>query len=664
MAGAETVDEKDTSEDGILTEAKEAFTRAEEYEDDNRKAALEDMRFGRLSEQWPERIKRQRELEGRPCLTINRMPAFIRQVVNDARLNKPAISIHPVDDNADPDTAKVIQGLIRNIEVVSNAEAAYDTGLDNAVSGGFGYWRVDVDYTTEDSFDLDLSIERISNPFTVYGDPRSTAVDSSDWNVAFITELLSHEEFKKLYPGAEISNWEGTLADDKDQEWFTDDTVRIAEYWLREEVAKTLLRLSDGQTMYEEVYLKHKEVFDASDIIVEGDRPTIGHKVIQRLMTGAEILETTEWKGRYIPIIPVYGEEVNLEGRRYFRSLIRDARDSQQMYNYWRTAATELVALAPKAPWIGEEGTFDPDQEKWQTANTKSYSTLEYKKGGNPPIRTPFAGIPTGALQEGLSASDDMKSVMGIYDASLGIRSNETSGVAIKARQREGDVGTFHFIDNLSRAIRHTGLVLVDLIPHIYTEARVARILGEDDSTEPVQINQPFPVMDENGQPEVGENGEEVTRIHDLTTGKYDVTVKAGPSFSTKREESATQMMELLKAFPQAAPLIGDLLVKNLDWQGADEIAERLKALLPDNVRGDDPRIQQGVQIIQSLQTELRALQEDKSLESRKVNVDEREATVKAFEANTERLKNNEQIKEDYLNETLNAVAPIGVARR
>ena len=621
----------------IIEEAKEAFKQAEEAESHNRETALDDICFARLSEQWPTDIQRDREQESRPCLTINRMPAFIRQVVNDGRLNKPSIKVHPVDDNADVQTAEVLNGLIRNIEVQSKADVAYDTSLESAVTGGFGYFRINVDYASDDSFDQDIKIERIANPFTVYGDPSSTEADSADWNKAFVTEMLTDDEFESQWKDAEKVDWEAEYNDRKDELWFQDKSVRVAEYWTREEVTKKLLKLSDGQVMYEDEYTKNKDLFDALGLTVEADRPTASHNVKQTILTAAEVLEENEWPGRFIPIVPVYGDEINVEGKRYFRSLIHDAKDPQRMFNYWRTASTELVALSPKAPWIGATGAFDTDP-RWDTANTKSHSTLEYdpQSDAPPPHRQPFDGPPAGALQEALNASDDMKSVMGIYDASLGARSNETSGKAIMARQREGDISTFHFQDNMSRAIRHAGLILVDLIPKVYNTPRMIRILGEDETAETVPVNQPFEQeTDPQGQP-VPDTG----RIFDLTTGKYDVTVKSGPSFTSRREEAATQMMELLRVFPQAAPIIGDIFAKNLDWPGADEIAERLKALVP-NGQGEEenPQIQQMTQHIQALMAELQAVKEDNANEFKKLWLDFQELQVKGYEAETKRME-------------------------
>ena len=594
------------SDKDTLAEALEHFKLSEEAESENRKAWIDDVRFARLGEQWPDGVKRQREIDGRPCLTINRMPAMLRQVVNDARQNKPAIKVHPVDSGAKRETAEILNGLIRNIEYTSNADVAYDTALDHAVTGGFGYFRIDVDYACDDEFDLDIKICRIANPLTVYGDENSTAADSSDWNKAFITELYTESEFEKRWKGAEKSNWESSYRDLPDG-WRDNELVRVAEWWTREEVPAKLLKLSDGMVLYVNEYMRIKDILDAQGITVVGERDTKTNKVKQKIISGAEVLEENEWAGKYIPIVPVYGDEVMVEGKRHWISLTRWAKDPQQMFNYWRTASTELVALAPKAPYLGPKGAFNTDANKWATANNVSYPYIEYD-GAVMPQRQPFAGPPAGALQEALNASDDMKSTMGIYDAALGARSNETSGRAILQRQRESDTATFNYIDNLSRAIRHAGRVMVDLIPKVYNAPRIIRVIHEDGSNESVPINQPF-TPDQAKSPqaqayEAGKTQETVdglTRIYDVTTGKYDVTCEAGPSFSTKREEAAAQMMELGRMFPPMMQVAGDLLVKNLDWPGADDIADRLKAMLPPQLQGQSPQVMQMRQQMQQM---------------------------------------------------------------
>lgn len=627
--------EDENSDEDILENAKENFERASHAEAQNRKDGLEDLLFSRLSDQWTKEVKDQRERDQRPCLTINKLPAYIRQVVNDSRQNKPSIRCHPVDSNSDMETAKILNGLIKNIEYTSDADIAYDTALECAVTVGFGYWRVKIDYAYDDTFDLDLSIERVANPFSVYADPNSQSADSSDWEYCFVTETLTKNEFKRRWKNNEPVDWHGYTS--LSATWYSGENVMIAEYWKREPSKKDIVQLSNGEVVDAEVYTKQKEIFDIIGITVVKSRTVDSYKVMQYILTGAEVLERNEWAGCYIPIVPVYGDEVNVEGKRYFRSLIRDAKDSQRMFNYWRTTSTEMIALAPRTPFIGKKGAFNSDINKWQNANTTSYAFIEYD-GVEPPQRQAMPAPAAGLIQEAMNSSDDIKSIIGIFDAGMGAQGNETSGKAILARQRESDTSTFHFIDNLSRAIRHTGRILVELIPSVYTKDRVIRVLGEDKKPQNVQL----------GQPTVTPEG--VERIYDLTVGKYDVTVETGASYTTKREEAAEQMLELIRVMPQAAPLISDLLVKNLDWNGSEEIAERLAMMLPDQVKGQNLQVQQlqqqhamqmqqAQQALQQTQAQLsqasqqlQALQLDHMIDAEKVKID-------GFKAETDRLK-------------------------
>lgn len=629
---------KDSSTDDLLHEAREAFQQAADAERENREAALLDIKFSRLSDQWPEHIRKQREIEGRPCLTINKLPAFIRQVVNDARQAKPSIKVHPADSNADPETAEIINGLIRNIEYASNADVAYDTGMESAVTGGFGYWRISLDYAFDDSFDMDIGIDRIANPFSVYGDPYSTAADSSDWNTAFIVDRMSRKAYEAAYgdKSAPVNwdddAWSGLSGTD----WCDDEAVMVAEWWRREQIEREILLFSDLRNGELRTYAKEDMEKDPDLVMLREmgllefrqSRMAPTHKVTQYKLSGAEVLEDPyDWPGRYIPIVPVYGDEFDVEGKPYRRSLIHNSLDAQRMFNYWRTAGTELVALAPKVPFIGPAGAFDTDIDRWNTVNTKSHPFLEYD-GQTPPQRQPLdMGAAAGALQEALNASDDMKSIIGLYDASLGARSNETSGKAIMARQREGDVSTFHFVDNMARAIRHTGRILIDLIPKVYDTPRIVRIIGEDDSQRNVQINQEAPKVDQNGQPMVDEQGNAIMAMHDLTAGKYDLTVSTGPSYTTQREEAVAAMTEMIRAFPASAPIIGPELAKNSDWPGADKIAEKLEALTQG--QGIPPEVQQRLQQLEQENAQLKA---DKSIE-------QGELGVKQYDAETKRMK-------------------------
>ena len=585
--------------DTILREALERFEESAAATATDRTEAAEDIRFTWLGEQWPREIESMRKAESRPCLTINRMPSFIRRVVNEGRQSKPGVIIRPVDSQADLAAAKVIQGLVRSIERRSDAEVAYDTALLHAVSGGFGFFRVSIDYVHEDSFDLECKIDRIPNPLQVHWDVASTAYDASDWAYGFVSEWLSVEEFRSKYGKKAATVDFGTDTRGDMSRWLQTDLVRVAEYWERIERSRTIYLLDNGATIRADVVPDAlRQQMEAGGLdpagIPDGDmlagylainglsvvreREARHHEVKRRVLSGVEVLSEEDWPGSMIPICPVWGEEVWVDDRRYFRSMIRDAKDPQRMLNFWRTASTELVALAPKAPWLIEENAIPKGwEESWATANSRAHAYLMYSRGSQRPDRQPFAGIPAGALQEALNASDDIKSVVGIYDSSLGARSNETSGRAILARQRESDVSNFHFLDNLAHGIAYCGRLLVELIPAVYGARQTIRILGDDEKDEVVTLTQ-----QDGGA--VSEDGEQ--KLYNLNVGRYDVVVSSGPSFATQREESREFMLELMRQVPGAAQVIGDIVLEMFDFEGADRIAERLRALQQVNQAG------------------------------------------------------------------------------
>lgn len=560
--------------DDLVHDAREMFDESAERTNRIRERAREDVRFARHSDQWPDDIKDARSQEGRPCLTINRLPAFIRQVVNDGRQNRAGIMVKPVDSGADEKTAHVLAGLIRSIEQQSQADVAYDTALDHAVTASFGFWQVVIDWAHPQSFDKECYIRRIADPLSVYWDHATTQFDASDWSFGFVIEDVAERDFKERYPDAALVS----VDDDRayNQSWRIGDDVRIAEYYRRTVKTGKLLLLSNGmeiRTLPEKEYKgEARASLDVLGFEVIREREAEFPEVMRHVISGVEELEKPElWPGTMIPIVPVWGDEIWGENGREFKSMTRDAADAQRMFNYWRTASTELIALAPKAPFIGPEGFTAGHEADWRDANTRTLSTLEYA-GDVPPIRQPFAGIPAGIMQESLAAADDIKAVVGIHDAALGVAGNETSGRAIFARQREADVSNFHFLDNQARAIGYTGRVLLEVIPSVYSARQTVRILGEDMAESVINL--------------VTENQPAVPgKFYDLNVGKYDVTVRQGPSFTTQREETRDTLIELAERVPDAAAILGDVLVDHLDFVGSDKLARRLRALLPPEIR-------------------------------------------------------------------------------
>jgi hypothetical protein len=572
----ETTEKESKTDETIVDIAHERFQLAVTAEHENRALAVEDFEF-RIGDQWPDDIKRSRDSDGRPCLTINKLSQFIRQITNDQRQNRPSVKVNPVDDVADPETAKVLQGLIRHIEYNSNADVAYDRAFDAAATAGFGYFRVTTDYCDPTSFDQDILIKSILNPMNVYLDPSAQEPDGSDANWGFIFEDLTPEDYKQIYPNSEAASMEDWRSiGDNAPDWATEKTRRVAEYFYKVYEQATIYLLSDGQS----VQAKSEEELLSKlppEISIVNKRETTLEKIKWAKINGVEVLEESEWAGRWIPIIPVYGEEVNIDGKKYLQGIVRQAKDSQRMYNYWVSTETEAITLAPKSPWIVAEGQLEGYEHVWAEANRKNFSYLTYKPTNlngqpvAPPQRSSFEPAVMAITNARMQSGEDMKSTIGMYDAALGNRSNESSGVAIQRRNQQAQTANFHFVDNLSRAQRHCGRILVDLIPKIYDTPRAARIIGEDGEQELVKINELFE-----------HKGKQVT--YDLSKGKYDVTVATGPSYQTKRQEAVATMLDLTKSYPNLFPIIGDLMLKNMDVPGADEMAKRLKKTAPPGV--------------------------------------------------------------------------------
>ena len=590
---------KDPKFDKALKRYSEAFDAFKE----NREVMKDDQRF--LSgDQWPTEIRESRENAKRPIQTINRLPAFIDQVVGDARQNKPTIRVHPAEDG-DNDIADIYNGLIRSIETESNADYAYDTAIEHTAGHGFGAWRIDSEYVSEDSFDQNIVIRRIVDPLNVLFDPAAIQPDYSDAEYVFVLESMPRKTFEAKWPKATLSAFEsGDLA----RGWSSGDNVQVAEYWYKEYTPFTLYLLSDGSVS------EDKDAAEAMGLVAQREAKKV--KVCMHILSGAEILESKEdYDGVYLPIVGVQGKESLVDGKRTLRGITRFAKDPQRMYNYWRTLDTEAKALTPRSPVLVTLEQITGNEKDWVKALQGNLPYLPYNAVPDAPVPNRLnAGMADASFERGaLLAVDEMKSTTGIHSASLGETSNETSGRAILARQREGDTSTFAYIDNLSRAIRYSGRVLLDLIPKRYNTARVIQVMGEDGSRKLMKINQQSRAPD--GTPKI-EN--------DLTAGRYDLVVNVGPSYATKRLESAESMISFVQAVPAAAGLISDLIAKNMDWPGAEAIEKRLHAMLPPQVlqaeqeesgNGLPPGVQQmidqGKQMIEQLQAELKKTQEE-----------------------------------------------------
>ena len=569
----------------LLRLAHKRFRLCEEAEASIRAQAMDDLKF-RIGEQWPDDIKTSRTNDGRPCLTMNRLPQFIRVVTNEQRQQRPAIVVNPVGSGADTDTALVISGMIRHIELQSDSEIAYDHGFDCMVTGGFGYWRIETEYVDQNSFDQEIKIKRIKNPFSIYYDPDSSEPDYSDARFCFIVDDMPRTTYRLKYPNSVMASLvEFDTIGNAPPSWASKELIRIAEYIHVEEEVKTLYLYTDGGTS--EKKQEGREI--------RSTRKVTERKVISTIINALEVIEEQEWPGQWIPIIPVLGDDLTIGSNRHLAGMVRNAKDPQRQYNFMCSAATEAIALAPKAPFVGAEGQFENHEGQWGQANVRNFAYLEYKPvsvAGQPvpPPQRMAVEPPIQAMMLMVRQADnDLKSTTGIYDASLGQQGPEQSGRAILMRQKQGDIATLNYSDNLSRSIRFTGRQLLDLIPKIYDAPRVQRIINPDGSTQYIgvfnsvksQLGQTAATQMIMGQaPRVSEN-EAIKSIYDVGVGRYDVTLSVGPGYQSKRQETAQSMMALIQAYPNIMQFVGDLLVKNMDWPGAPEIAQRLRKMLP-----------------------------------------------------------------------------------
>jgi len=563
----------DAAEKKIIAASLKRHKIAHDHEEENRENAVNDLKFlNGGDEQWDKGVLDQRKLFKLPVITINRMPVFVAQVVNDLRQNRPAIKVTPKDDQADSVKADIFSGLIRNIEYISMADVAYDHAGEVAVSAGYyGYFRVVTRYSNDDGFNQDILIKPIWNVFNVSMDPFAVEPDNSDCRWAHIEEVMSREAFKERYPDA-LGQWEavdGQIQED----WDTEDAVRVAEYFWREEESVEIAQMEDGSTLeMDEVEENNLKPFIARG---ENGKPRIRKvmrpKIMWCKMTSGEILEGPQrWPGAFIPIVRVDPKVMFIEGKKILSGLIRHAKGAQQYYNYDRSRRAELLALAPKAPFTATMEQIADHLDVWKNANVEPLAILPYThvEGVPPPQRTMPPDVPQGMIAEGMQSVDDMKATMGIFDASMGNQSNEQSGKAIRSRQRQADKSYFHFSDNLNRAIRCLGAILIDLIPKIYDTERVVRVMGEDGKVGMVMVNQ-----------KLGD-----ITLNDLSAGKYDVVVTSGPSYASQRLEEADALLQLIQAVPQTGAAIMDLVVEGMSFPNSDKIADRIRATMPPNV--------------------------------------------------------------------------------
>jgi len=563
--------------DEWLTWVREQFTLIEEAEAQIRSDALEDWAF-RAGDHYPEELKRARESDSRPCYVINRVQQIVRNLTNEERQQRPAIEVSPIGSGADVETAEVLQGVARHTELVSDADIAYDCGFDAMATGGFGYIRVMPEYISPKSFDQEPRFQRVLNPFSVYCGPAKEP-DYSDMRICLITEGIPRDRYEELYPDSEVAGlteFEG--AGDRAPGWMTADEIRVAEVFWIESEKKTIVKGTDGKSYYEDELPKGVKAARNKKTGEIYTRETEFDTVYWCKTNGIEILEDElEVACDRIPVVPVLGEEFIVNGRRYLIGAVRYTRTPNLMYDLWVSAMAESIALAPKVPWMATPAQLEGFEHYWQTANTTNWPYLPYNpdpKASGPPSRQAIEP-PIQAITEALAHADaDLKNVSS-FDPSLAQHGPVQPAKALLLRKENSDQANFGFQDNMSRSIRACGRIVVSMWQRLADVPRTVRIMNPDGTKDLVQLG--MPTLYKGAQ-----------KIFDLTVGEFDVAVSTGPSYASRRKEASESILGLVQSFPQLMQVAGDLLVGSMDWPQSQEIAARLKLMLPAQLQQDE----------------------------------------------------------------------------
>jgi hypothetical protein len=582
-------------------------------ENANRLAASEDMRF--LSgEHWPQGVRAQRDIDQRPCLTSNRLKTFWHQITNDQRQNRPTIRAKTTDRQGHPEVAKIFDGWFRRTLKDCDGDIAIDTGFEQAVAGGWGYWRVYTDHESEDGFEQIIGLAKIANQFTVYKDPDSVHPTAMDARWIALSWQMDKDEFEEKWPDAAPIPLDTSGLGEDQKPWISGSQIRVAEYYSIESEPRTLVSLDNGHTGWKDLLDDRlKADIEAHPERVKKEREVDVRRVKCCVVNALEVLEEYDIPGTYIPIVMISGDAININGRTVLSGIVRDAKDSQRMYNYWLTAGTERIALAPLTPYIMAAGQDEGFEQEWETSHLASRARMRYRPitaGGQvlpPPMRTPPVDAPTGIIQFMQIASEDLKATTGIrFDATISERMQDESGIALQELRKSGDMGSFHYQDNLHRSLVQTGRIMLGMFPEIYDTERELTVEYEDGKEEVVIVDPALGVPYQERQ--VG-NGKTEKRFNPRI-GRYDVQVVAGPSYTTKREAAAESQLAFLKIWPAAAPMIADLLAKNLEWD--ESISRRFAKMLPPQLAQPDQKDMppQVMQAFQHMQQQMQQMQQ------------------------------------------------------
>lgn len=613
MAGAAGLLQGPTG-DPIVDEAIRRFRRCREWESVSRQRFLDDLKFAygdsENGYQWPGKVRQQRDVELRPCLTMNVTRQHNFQITNEAKKNKSDIAIKAVGGGASKASANVFAGVVRHISYKSNALDAYSTASEFQVAGGIGWLRLVTDYAGDDSFEQDIYIRAVADPMSVYVDPDAREKNKCDAKFAFVFDDVPKDEFEDAYPDLASYASAGPLGmDTVERDWMGDNYIRVAEYFRIVPQSTRLFSVSHKgkrTTIREDRLPKN-----AIDEIVNDELTRIRHVDIPRvewfLIVGQQIVDRTIWLGSNIPLIPMIGEEVIIEGIMDRKGHTRAMKDAQRMFNYNASSQVEFVALQSKSPYVAPAAAIENFEQYYNSANTANHSVLPYnhRDDDGQEIPAPQRQAPPAvsqAFQLGMdTAFNQMMMTSGQWQNQMGMMGNERTGSAIEQRQEQSATSTYHFVDNYGIAIRTCGQFLIELIPLVYNEPRVVKMLADDGADHDVEID---PAAQQAYLETQAADGAAVRRIFNPSVGKYEVEAAVGPAFGTRREETVRALTLILTQAPALTGIIGDLLLKAMDFKEADEAAQRLRRMVPPQALGEGPTQQE-----QALQGQVNALQ-------------------------------------------------------
>ena len=620
----------DKQKEDIITEALDRFETASDSWSDIYEESVSDVEFVDSDDgQWTDSARESRH--NRPCLTFDKLSASVDRVVGGQLANMPSIKIRAAEEG-DEDTAEVYQGLIQQID--QRGIQAFKTAFKFAVKSGWGCLLVDHDYVDDVSLDQDILIREIKNPFSVLLDPIIQAQNIAEMRYGFMFEDMERKEFERLYPKAEATSGDSDFTNTGNNEtWLSEDFVRVADYFRIVNEEHTLVQLSDGRVVDLKEIEPVRDELNQMGITLGKQRKVQGHKLERFKITGVEILEEVECVGKFIPIVPVFGKTSNINGRFVTRGLVRKAKDAQRLYNYSRSVSVEVTGLTPKQPYFVTPAMVKGHESKWKNMAVSNDPVMffNFDNGQKPFREAPAQGSP-GLMQDAQLAAEDIKSATGVFDANTGAQGNETSGVAIRGRQFQGEMANFEYQDQLVDAMEQAGRIAIDLIPQVYDTERTIRIIGEDERDEVVSVNKTL--MD-------GATGQFVKTM-DLAVGNYDIKVSSGPSYTTRKQETAEQLSQIVAQNPAMSELVGDVLFKNLDLVGGDEVISRLRSagvkagVIEPN---EEEAAAMSQQIQQAQQLEAQAAQLELALKSAEVATEQAESRERESKAQMNTVK-------------------------